>query len=180
LELPGILTIPPNPTGVVAFANSSGSSRLRPPDRAVGRGLNMAGFATLLFGLLTLPEEADERKIFDIAVLTRRLVAATRWLRGRRATGGLPLGYIGASTGGAAALCAAAELGPEIGAILLRGGRTDLVQSRLAEVAAPTLLIVGGDDWEVLEHSCRAQSLWAASPTSWFLARRTSSKSHVR
>jgi putative phosphoribosyl transferase len=159
LQLPGILTIPPRPAGVLAFAQGSASSRLRPPDRAVARALNMAGFATLLFDLLTLPEEADQRNIFDVALMTRRLVAATKWLRGRRATSGLPLGYIGASTGATAALCAAAQLGGEIGAIVLRGGRTDLAESRLAEVAAPTLLIVGGNDWEVLEHNRRAQSV---------------------
>jgi putative phosphoribosyl transferase len=158
LELPGILTIPPQPAGVVVFAQGSGSSRLRPPDRAVARALNMAGFATLLFDLLTLPEEAEERNIFDVALMTPRLVAATKWLHGQRATSGLPLGYIGARRG-AAALCAAAELGGEIGAIVLRSGRTDLVQSRLADVVAPTLLIVGGNDWELLECNRRAQSL---------------------
>jgi putative phosphoribosyl transferase len=159
LELPGILTIPPQATGVVAFAQGSGSSRLRPPDRAVARALNMAGIATLLFYLLTIPEEADQRNIFDIALLTRRLVAATRWLQGQPATAELALGYTGASTGAAAALNAAAELGTEINAIVLRGGRTDLAESRLPEVAAPTLMIVGGNDREVLEHNRRAQSM---------------------
>jgi putative phosphoribosyl transferase len=159
LELPGVLTIPPQPAGVIAFAQGSGSSRLRPPDRAVARALTMAGFATLLFDLLTMPEEAEERNIFDIPLLTDRLTAASEWLQGQAATSGLALGFIGASTGAAAALCAAADLGTAISAIVLRGGRTDLAQSRLAAVTAPTLMITGGDDWEVLGHNRRAQRL---------------------
>ncbi len=159
LQLPGILTIPPQPAGVVAFAQGSGSSRLRPPDRAVARALNMAGFATLLFDLLTLPEEAEERKTFDIALLSRRLTAATGWLRRQPAINGLALGYIGASTGAAAAVRAAAQLGTEISAIVVRGARTDLAEQRLPEITAPTLLIVGSDDWEVLDHNRRAQAL---------------------
>lgn len=159
LELPGILTIPPQPIGVVLFAQGSGSSRLRPPDRAVARALNMAAIATLLFDLLTFPEEDQERNIFDIALLTPRLVAATNWVRRQAAATRLAAGYIGSSTGAAAALCAAAELGAEIRAIVLRGGRTDLAQSRLPHVAAPTLLIVGGSDREVLERNRRARSM---------------------
>lgn len=159
LELPGILTIPPQPAGVVAFARGSGSSRLRPPDRAVARALNMAGFATLLFDLLTLPEEDDQRNVFDIALMTPRLVAATNWLQRQPLTAELALGYIGASTGAAAAVCAAAELGAQVGAIVLRGGRTDLASSRLPDVSAPTLLIVGRNDPEVLEHNRHAQPL---------------------
>ena len=159
LELPGVLTIPPQPAGAIAFAQGSGSSRLRPPDRALARALTMAGYATLLFDLLTMPEEAHKRNIFDIPLLTGRLTAATEWLQGQTATSGLPLGFIGTSTGAAAALCAAADLGSAISAIVLRGGRTDLAQSRLAEVTAPTLMITGSDDWEVLEHNRRARSL---------------------
>jgi putative phosphoribosyl transferase len=159
LELPGVLTIPPQPVGVIAFAQGSGSSRLRPPDRALARALTMAGFATLLFDLLTIPEEARERNIFNIPLLTARLTAATEWLQGQAATSGLAVGYIGASTGAAAALCAAADLGTGISAIVLRGGRTDLAQSRLAEITAPTLMITGSNDWEVLEHNHRAQRL---------------------
>ncbi len=158
-ELPGILTIPPQPIGVVAFAHGSGSSRLRPPDRAVARALTMAGLATLLFDLLTLPEEAEERNIFDAALLTRRLVAATEWLQRQPVAGKLALGYIASSTGAAAALRAAAELGAHVGAIVLRGGRTDLAEPWLARVSAPTLLIVGDQDREVLEYNRRAQAL---------------------
>jgi len=159
LELPGILTIPPQPAGVIAFAEGSSSSRLRPPDRAVARALNMAGFATLLFDLLTFPEEADQRNIFETNRLTRRVVAATRWLQHQPVTAQLALGYIGACTGAAAASNAAAELRGEISAVVLRGGRTDLAESHLPDIAAATLLIVGGNDWDVLEHNRRAQSL---------------------
>ena len=159
LVLPGILTIPPQPVGLVVFAQASASSRLRPPDRAVARALNMAGIATLLFDLLTLPEEADERNVFEIPLLAPRLVASTTWLQRHDATRDLALGYLGSSTGAAAALTAAATLRHAISAIVLRGGRTDLAQSSLPEVEAPTLLVVGGSDWEVLEHNRRARSL---------------------
>ena len=100
LELPGILTIPPQPAGAIAFAQGSGTSRLRPPERALARALTMAGYAALLFDLLTMPEEARKRNIFDIPLLTGRLTAATEWLQGQTATSGLALGFIGASTGG--------------------------------------------------------------------------------
>lgn len=120
LELPGVLTIPPQPAGAIAFARGSGSSRLRAPDRALARALNMAGLATLLFDLLTMPEEAEERNILDIPLLTGRLTAATKWLLSQAATSGLALGFIGASTGAAAALCTAADLGTGISAIVVR------------------------------------------------------------
>jgi putative phosphoribosyl transferase len=156
LELPGVLPFPPAPKGVVAFAQGSGSSRLRPQNRLLSRGLNVAGLATLLFDLLTLPEEYDHRNIFDVSLLATRLIAATRWLRRVVSTTELALGYLGAGTGAAAALAAVAELGIEIGAVVSHGGRTDLIESCLAEVTAPTLLIVGGHDWIVLEHNRRA------------------------
>jgi putative phosphoribosyl transferase len=155
LEVAGVLTVPRAPRGVVVFAQGSASSRLRPSNRRLARALNVAGFATLLFDLLTLPEAAEQRNIFDIPLLAQRLTAATSWLR--RHTEGA-LGYLGASTGGAAALTAAAEIAGEVSAVVLRGGRTDLAEPRLARVTAPTLLIVGGDDRLVLEYNRRAQS----------------------
>jgi alpha-beta hydrolase superfamily lysophospholipase len=113
--------------------------------------LNRHSIATLLFDLLTREEELDRRNVFDIDLLTRRLVAATRWLTARPEGHGRPLAYFGASTGAAAALNAAAELGEEISSVVSRGGRPDLASERLAEVRAPTLLIVGGADTVVLD-----------------------------
>jgi putative phosphoribosyl transferase len=143
--------------GVVAFAHGTGSSRLSPRNREVARALNEAGFATLLLDLLTPREETDRANVFDIPLLARRLVAATRWLRRQPETAQLGLGCFGASTASAAALHAAAELGGGVGAVVSRGGRPDLAQERLAEVVAPVLLIVGGADEAVLELNRRAQ-----------------------
>jgi len=135
----------------VIFAHGSGSSRLSPRNRGVAGRLNRAKLGTLLFDLLTEEEERDRRNVFDIALLAERLVAVTRWARRSEEEGSLPIGYFGASTGAAAALRAAASLGAEIGAVVSRGGRPDLAAERLAEVTAPTLLIVGGADRQVLE-----------------------------
>ncbi len=153
VQLNGDLTGPAgaNGRGVVAFAHGSGSSRSSPRNRRVALALNDAGFATLLFDLLTPREEFDRANVFDIPLLARRLVAATRWLRSQPATADLPIGYFGASTGSAAALIAAADLGGGVRAIVSRGGRPDLARPRLGEVTAPVLLIVGGADPEVLE-----------------------------
>ena len=153
----GDLIIPENPRGIVAFAHGSGSSRLSPRNRQVAQALNDDGFATLLFDLLTPEEEHDRANVFDIPLLGRRLAAATGWLRHRPETSELALGYFGASTGAAAALIAAADLGHEISAVVSRGGRPDLAAPRLGEVLAPTLLIVGGLDAEVLMLNRRAQ-----------------------
>lgn len=159
LLLSGDLTMPSGAPrrGVVAFAHGSGSSRLSPRNRQVARALNEAGFATLLLDLLTPREEIDRANVFDIRLLAQRLVAATYWLRRQPETSQLALGYFGASTGSAAALLAAAELSAGVGAVVSRGGRPDLAQERLAEVAAPVLLIVGGADEAVLELNRRAQ-----------------------
>lgn len=136
---------------VIVFAHGSGSSRHSPRNRAVARVLREAGFGTLLMDLLTAEEELERRAVFDVELLASRLTAATRWLRG--ANGGAPrsVGYFGASTGAAAALWAAAEPGAQIGAVVSRGGRPDLAGHRLGAVSAPTLLIVGGSDRQVLE-----------------------------
>lgn len=157
LVLAGDLTLPTGSRGVVAFAHGSGSSRLSPRNRAVAAALNQAGIGTLLFDLLTPSEEVDRAKVFDIPLLAQRLVAASGWLRRQPETRELPLGYFGASTGAAAALVAAAEIGPEVSAVVSRGGRPDLAGSRLSDVVAPTLLIVGGDDSQVLELNRQAQ-----------------------
>lgn len=151
VHLPGTLAGPEHPAGVVVFAHGSGSSRLSPRNATVARALNRGGFATLLFDLLTPEEERDRANVFDIDLLAGRLIGATRWLRGRSDVGSLPVAYFGASTGAAAALWAAAELRGEIAAVVSRGGRPDLATPRLADVNAPTLLIVGGHDDVVLE-----------------------------
>ncbi len=152
--LDGTLVRPAEARGLVIFAHGSGSSRFSPRNRFVAQQLNQAGFATLLFDLLTAEEEASEALTrhlrFDIPLLSRRLVAATDQAHSWPATSGLALGYFGASTGAAAALIAAAERSAQIAAVVSRGGRPDLAAPRLAAVRAPTLLIVGGADHEVL------------------------------
>ncbi len=147
----GDLRLPDHAVGLVIFAHGSGSSRFSPRNRAVAEALNEDGLGTLLFDLLTEEEATDRAKVFDVDLLAERLTAATRWVQREREISRLPIGYFGASTGAAAALCAAADVGGGIGAVVSRGGRPDLAAHRLAEVAAPTLLIVGGADWQVLE-----------------------------
>ena len=149
-HLPGILTGPERPVGAVLFAHGSGSSRLSPRNLSIAQMLNRHGFATLLFDLLTPEEERDRANVFDIELLARRLIGATRWLRERPDLGDVPTAYFGASTGAGAALWAAAVLHREIAAVVSRGGRPDLAASRLADVGAPTLLVVGGNDQVVL------------------------------
>lgn len=161
--LPAELRVPPDARGLVVFVHGSGSSRLSPRNVAVARGLERRGLATLLFDLLTEGEAADRSNVFDIELLAQRLVEATRWARRQPAVGDdLAIGYFGASTGAAAALRAAAALGDEIGAVVSRGGRPDLAGDALPRVGAPTLLIVGGDDWNVLELNEEAASELAA------------------
>lgn len=157
VTLIGDLVLPASAQGVVAFAHGSGSSRLSPRNRAVAGALNDAGFATLLFDLLTTTEELDRANVFDIPLLAARLLAATRWLGEQPQIAASPLGYFGASTGAAAALIAAADAGARIGAVVSRGGRPDLALSALARVSAPTLLIVGGEDPLVLELNQQAR-----------------------
>lgn len=153
--LAGDLTLPAGAPGVVLFAHGSGSSRQSPRNQFVARQIQEAGVGTLLFDLLTPDEEAmdayDGHLRFDIALLAGRLVAATRWLLAEPDTQGLGIGYFGASTGGGAALVAAAELGATIDAVVSRGGRPDLAGPDLPRVVAPTLLIVGEQDEAVLE-----------------------------
>lgn len=149
-QLGGRLTIPENPKGIVVFAHGSGSSRHSPRNRFVADELNRIGLGTLLFDLLTPDEERVRSNVFDIVMLGRRLVEVTAWLRSQPGTGDIPIGYFGASTGAAAALWAAAEPAAQISAVVSRGGRPDLAGTRLSEVQAPTLLVVGGRD-EVVE-----------------------------
>jgi predicted phosphoribosyltransferase/dienelactone hydrolase len=154
LRLPGMLEVPPEPKGLVVFAHGSGSSRLSPRHRPVADALHVAGMATLLFDLLTADESADRAEVFDIEVLGSRLVAASDWARQRPELASLPLGLFGACTGTAAAIVAAARIGPAIRAIVSRGGRPDLApESDLHAVAAPVLLIVGSEDPVVLERN---------------------------
>jgi putative phosphoribosyl transferase len=155
--LDGHLTIPANPTGIVIFVHGSGSSRHSPRNRFVASQLNEAGLGTLLFDLLTKEEEVERANVFDIQALAARLADVTGWVRDQ--PGGLhaALGYFGASTGAAAALWAAAEPGAHIDAVVSRGGRPDLAETRLADVNSPTLLIVGSRDEVVLGLNKQAQ-----------------------
>ncbi len=155
-SLPGELIVPARAVGVVAFAHGSGSGRFSSRNLYIARVLNAAGLATLLFDLLTEDESLDRANVFDVRLLARRLLAATRWLRAQPDTGTAPLGYFGASTGAAASLWAAAELGGGVGAVVSRGGRPDLARPRLGLVQTPTLLVVGSSDETVLELNRRA------------------------
>ena len=148
--LDGELTVPKRAIGVVLFAHGSGSSRLSPRNRLVAESLQKIGIGTLLFDLLTEEEAADRENVFDIDFLAHRLIDATRWIQQEGSTRGYPLGYFGASTGAAAALTAAAGE-HSIRAVVSRGGRPDLAMRHLAAVTAPTLLIVGGQDYGVIE-----------------------------
>jgi dienelactone hydrolase len=152
--LEGELSVPVGASGVVLFAHGSGSSRHSPRNQFVARTIREAGVGTLLFDLLTQEEEAVDittRHLrFDIGLLAERLVDATNWIKSEPGTRHLRVGYFGSSTGGGAALVAAAELGEEIGAVVSRGGRPDLAGDALSKVKSPTLLIVGGLDYPVI------------------------------
>lgn len=158
IRLAADLHVPEAPTGFVVFAHGSGSSRHSPRNRLVAEALQRAGLGTLLLDLLLPREEADRANVFDIPLLASRLVSAVAWLREHPGAAGLPVGYFGASTGGGAALWAAAEPGAGIAAVVSRGGRPDLAGERLAGVRAPTLLIVGGADHQVIELNRWAQA----------------------
>jgi pimeloyl-ACP methyl ester carboxylesterase len=153
VQLNGDLSIPVGAQGVVLFAHGSGSSRHSPRNQFVARTIREAGVGTLLFDLLTKDEEAVDVHTahlrFDIGLLAERLIDATYWVKGEFDY--LDVGYFGSSTGGGAALVAAAELGDSVGAVVSRGGRPDLAGDALPKVKAPTLLIVGGLDYPVIE-----------------------------
>jgi len=160
--LDGNLTIVAQTKGLVLFAHGSGSSRHSPRNQFVARTLNDAGLATLLFDLLTPEEESVDvytrEHRFDIGLLAERLVYATKWAKQQKQTKDFRIGYFGSSTGGGAALVAAAELPDDIGAVVSRGGRPDLAGDALPKVEAPTLLIVGGDDHVVIELNEQART----------------------
>lgn len=151
LGLPGDLTVPKNPRGIVLFAHGSGSSRHSPRNRYVAEKLNENGFATVLFDLLTPEEEQDRRNVFDIPLLADRVVEASIWITSEPDLEDLPLGLFGASTGGGAALVAAAELKGRVSAVVSRGGRPDLASDFLPQVISPTLLVVGSLDHDVIK-----------------------------
>lgn len=160
VELDGELVLPPSARGVVLFAHGSGSSRFSPRNTYVAEVLQQRGIGTLLFDLLTREEDQDYATRFDIELLTRRLLAATAWLQSNPKTQAMRLGYFGASTGAAAALQAAAEMENKIAAVVSRGGRPDLAgEIALSRVNAPTLLIVGGADYGVIELNQQAYAL---------------------
>jgi putative phosphoribosyl transferase len=150
IVLPGSLAVPQGARGIALFAHGSGSSRLSPRNNYVAAVLRAAGIGTLLFDLLTEQEDRLYPTRFDVDLLTERLSKATEWLASQPEAAHLPLGYFGASTGAAAALNAAAELGSRISAVVSRGGRPDLAGDNLRRVQAATLLIVGGNDQPVL------------------------------
>jgi dienelactone hydrolase len=165
VTLAGQLSVPPTARGVVVFAHGSGSGRFSPRNRAVAGALVEAGLATLLMDLLTPAEEAEDlrtgRLRFDVRLLGERVIGAIDWLASHAAVGELAVGCFGASTGAAAALIAAAERPERVGAVVSRGGRPDLARDALRRVTAPTLLIVGGKDTEVIALNRFAQSLLA-------------------
>jgi len=148
--LPGSLQWPDRANALIVFAHGSGSSRLSPRNMQVANALNAKGMATFLFDLLRPEEERDRTNVFDIPLLAKRLAGTVRWLDEEKETGGLHLGLFGASTGAAAALMAAAELGSRVEAVVSRGGRPDLAIEVLPRLHAATLLIVGGADTEVI------------------------------
>lgn len=167
--LDGELNVPKGARGVILFAHGSGSSRFSPRNQYVARVIRDAGISTLLFDLLTREEEAVDLQTrhlrFDIDLLAERLVDATRWLEkeadrivAQACPEHLRPGYFGSSTGGGAALVAAAKLGEAVGAVVSRGGRPDLAGPALPQVKSPTLLIVGGHDEPVIELNEQAQA----------------------
>jgi len=153
-SLPGTLNIPGGAKGVVAFAHGSGSSRFSSRNLSVARELNLSGCATLLFDLLSAEEHARDEVTaeyrFNIPMLARRLTQSVDWLSQQSETGALPVGLFGASTGAAAALIAAAERPQRVKAVVSRGGRVDLADEALSRVRAPTLLVVGELDHQVI------------------------------
>lgn len=155
--LPGRLEVPWPVCGCVIFAHGSGSNRMSPRNRSVAAGLQRAGFATLVFDLLTPDEASTRANVFDTPLLADRLTGALDWVRSRPDLADLPVGLFGSSTGAAAALMTAARRPAQVGAVVSRGGRPDLAAGSLSLVRCPVLLIVGGADPEVLVHNRAAQ-----------------------
>jgi putative phosphoribosyl transferase len=163
--LRGDLTLPSDARGIVVFAHGSGSGRFSPRNRAVANVLVQAGLATLLMDLLTAGEETVDLRTrhlrFDVALLGRRVIATIDWLAADPTVRQLPVGCFGASTGAAAALIAAAERPERVGAVVSRGGRPDLAGEALRRVTSRTLLIVGGNDFDVLRLNQQALGMLA-------------------
>ncbi len=158
-RLDGELILPSDAQGIVVFAHGSGSSRFSPRNNYVAKVIQARGLGTLLFDLLTPQEDQNYATRFEIGLLTQRLLAATAWLKTEVNTQALKIGYFGASTGAAAALQAAAKLGNKIAAVVSRGGRPDLAgEQALVKVMSPTLLLVGGADYGVIELNQQAYS----------------------
>lgn len=151
IYLSAILNIPNNAKGIVLFAHGSGSSRLSPRNNYVARSLQRANIATLLLDLLTPTEDLEYESRFDIDLLAKRLESAAGWAMAQPVSSGLKLGFFGASTGSAAAIKASVGLENKVSALVSRGGRVDLAASELLEYKVPTLLVIGGNDREVLE-----------------------------
>ncbi len=166
IEVAGNLTVPSGAKGVVLFAHGSGSSRFSPRNQYVAKEFNRATIGTLLFDLLTQDEEEEDivtaEYRFNIDLLAERLIGATEWLKKDPQTQNLHFGYFGASTGAAAALIGAAKLPNDIAAVVSRGGRPDLAGDYLPSVKAPTLLLVGGWDTEVIELNRQAMAQMSA------------------
>ena len=162
VEVEGGMFLPRESGCLIVFSHGSGSSRFSPRNQYVAKEFNKAGMATLLFDLLTPGEEEEDELTgqyrFNISLLSQRLVSVTDWLQNDPQTTDLKLGYFGASTGAAAALIAAAKLSRLVSAVVSRGGRPDLAGQYLPDVRAPTLLLVGGDDEEVIELNRQAQA----------------------
>lgn len=159
IQLEGSLIVPDQAKGIVLFSHGSGSGRFSPRNNFVASVLQQHGFATLLLDLLTPEEDAVYETRFNINLLKERLKIATRWLSKNPETATLSVGYFGASTGAAAAIMAAAELTSKISAVVSRGGRPDLAASALPKITTPTLLIVGGDDGQVVDLNRSAYNL---------------------
>lgn len=162
VPLDGDIAVPDGARGLVVFAHGSGSSRHSPRNQHVAGVLNESGFATLLFDLLTSEEDAEDARTarlrFDINLLADRLAAVVGWVRREHPVAGAPVGLFGASTGAAAALVAAAQRADDVAAVVSRGGRPDLAEGMLPAVRAPTLLVVGGRDIDVLSLNEQAAS----------------------
>jgi len=160
-RLEGFLCRPERAQGLVVFAHGAGSSRFSSRNRFVADRLEAAGLATLLFDLLSEPEAADRANVFDIGLLAERMVEALDWIGTRDDLEDLPVGLFGASTGAAAALVAAALAPEKVSAVVSRGGRPDLAGPALSKVLCPTLLIVGGADYQVIELNLSALEMLA-------------------
>lgn len=151
IQLEGMLAIPDGAKGLVVFAHGAGSSRFSPRNNFVAEEIRKVGVGTLLFDLLTEEEDEIYENRFDIPLLADRLKIVTEWIKKQKETKNLNIGYFGSSTGAAAAIIGAADVGPDIKAVVSRGGRPDLAGGALPKIKSPTLLIVGGDDFGVIE-----------------------------